>query len=68
MPRVMQFLSGYFKKEIGTHLNGDETFALGAAFLGANVSYSSRVKPIYLFDYPNYDILLKIKKNTTEGD
>lgn len=33
IPRIQSLLSEYFdKKELGFHLNGDESMALGAAF------------------------------------
>lgn len=36
--------------DVGTHINGDESMALGAVFLAANQSSSYRVKKVYLQD------------------
>ena len=40
-------LANYFGKvEVGTHLNGDESMAFGAAFHAANLSHSFKVRPV----------------------
>jgi hypoxia up-regulated 1 len=36
--------------EVGSHLNGDESMALGSAFIAANKSDSYRVKPIWMLE------------------
>jgi hypoxia up-regulated 1 len=36
--------------ELGMHINSDESFALGAAFAGANLSTAFRVRPVGLTD------------------
>ena len=66
VPRVQQFLNQYFKKEIGTHLNGDESMSLGAAFIAANSSHSFRVKPLHLYDGHNQEIIMKLKSDNPE--
>jgi len=49
VPRVKEILSQYLQgKELGTHLNGDESKALGAVFVGANMSKAFRVRPVGL--------------------
>ena len=40
--------------ELGLHLNGDEAPALGAAFHGANVSTSFRVRKVGMLDYAQH--------------
>lgn len=37
-------------KELGAHLNGDESMAFGAGFQAANLSHSFKVRPVWLFD------------------
>lgn len=48
------------KKQLGFHLNGDESMALGAVFHAANSSSSFRVKKIHLNDGYNFDVRLNI--------
>jgi hypoxia up-regulated 1 len=36
--------------ELGLHMNGDESMALGAAFCGANISTAFRVRPVGMTD------------------
>jgi hypoxia up-regulated 1 len=45
-------IASYFdtEVEIGTHLNGDESMALGAAFFAANMSRYFRVRPVHFYD------------------
>ena len=43
---------------MGFHLNGDESMALGAAFMAANLSNDIRVRPLWLSD--GYDFSLKL--------
>jgi len=56
VPKVQQILSDFTEKHLGKklplgqHLNGEEGAALGAAFVGANLSNSFRVKRIFLKD------------------
>lgn len=42
--------------KIGTHINGDESMVLGAAFFGANSSKKFKVKGINLYDGFNFEI------------
>ena len=51
IPKVKQVLKGYFGDlELGNHLNGDEAMALGAVFMGANLSKAFRVRNVGLSD------------------
>ncbi|EAR85326.2 DnaK protein (macronuclear) [Tetrahymena thermophila SB210] len=74
VPKIQQILSEYLQgKELGFHMNGDESTALGAAFHAANYSASFRVKKIFLNDGYNFDIRIDISdtqqdNNSTEVD
>jgi hypoxia up-regulated 1 len=52
IPRVQNELKATFgdKLELGLHMNADESMALGAAFVGANVSTAFRVRHVGLTD------------------
>jgi hypoxia up-regulated 1 len=52
VPRVQSELQAAFgdKLELGLHMNADESMALGAAFVGANVSTAFRVRHVGLTD------------------
>ena len=51
-PRVQQLLADFFGSdiELGVHLNGDEAMALGAAFHGARLSPTMRVRKVKMID------------------
>ncbi|EGR32714.1 hypothetical protein IMG5_073090 [Ichthyophthirius multifiliis] len=70
IPKVQQILGDFFgQNKTGFHLNGDESMALGAAFLAANYSSSFRVKRVQLNDGYNFDIKMKIiNLNPEDGD
>ena len=51
--------------ETGFHLNGDESMALGAAFMAANLSNDIRVKPLWLAD--GYDMSFKLYIESIEN-
>jgi hypoxia up-regulated 1 len=62
VPRIHQVLSEYLKgKEVSTHLNGDESMALGAAFHAANLSASFKTRQIYMNDGYNFDIRVELR-------
>lgn len=46
---------------IGTHINGDQAMALGAAFYGANSSKKFKVKGVHLYDGFNFEMRLVIR-------
>lgn len=55
--------------EVGFHLNGDESMALGSAFIAANKSDSYRVKPIWMDEsFPgSFETLVTIGENWKEN-
>ena len=56
MPKIQEILKDYLGDiEVGTHLNGDESMAKGAAFYAANFSSNFRVRPIQLSDGLNIE-------------
>ena len=68
IPMVQNKLAEFFNgKEIGAHLNGDESMALGAVFQAANYSGIYRVRKIWLYDGYEYGIRLTVK-NLENGD
>lgn len=46
--------------DLSVHLNGDEAIALGAAFHGANVSTSFRVRKVGMIDYTPFSVGVQI--------
>lgn len=46
---------------VGSHINGDESMAFGAAFYGANSSNKYKVKGIHLYDGFNFDMRIVLK-------
>ncbi|CAD8142674.1 unnamed protein product [Paramecium pentaurelia] len=61
VPRIQQTLANYFGSvEVGTHLNGDESMAFGAAFHAANLSHSFKVRPVQLSDGFSFSSLIEI--------
>ncbi|KAJ8598827.1 hypothetical protein CTAYLR_010699 [Chrysophaeum taylorii] len=67
VPKVQHTLRAYLASqrtkpplELGVHLNGDEAVALGAAFHGANVSTSFRVRKVGLVDYAPYAVGVRV--------
>eukprot|EP00934_Nitzschia_sp_Nitz4_P000848 Nitzschia sp. Nitz4//scaffold137_size62074//32198//35242//NITZ4_006418-RA/size62074-augustus-gene-0.70-mRNA-1//-1//CDS//3329535709//848//frame0 len=61
VPKVQADLSAALGgKELGMHLNSDESMALGAAFSGANYSTSFRVRQVNLVDYSFFPIKLSL--------
>lgn len=61
IPKIQTILQEFFNgKQLGFHLNGDESMALGAVFHAANSSSSFRVKKIHLNDGYNFNVRLDI--------
>ena len=59
VPKVQEAIShvlGNGKLELGMHLNSDESMALGAAFHGANVSTSFKVRHVGMADVNTFPI------------
>eukprot|EP00924_Labyrinthula_sp_SR-Ha-C_P013754 maker-scaffold_5-snap-gene-12.60-mRNA-1 protein AED:0.19 eAED:0.19 QI:0/1/0.5/1/1/1/2/137/854 len=63
MPKIKELLQRELG-ELGQHLNGDESMALGATFLGANLSRTFRVKPVQIDDY--YENEIKVSFDLAE--
>ncbi|CAK65920.1 unnamed protein product (macronuclear) [Paramecium tetraurelia] len=62
VPKIQQVLANYFGSvEVGTHLNGDESMAFGAAFHAANLSHSFKVRPVQLTDGFSFSSSIEIK-------
>ena len=69
VPKIQQTLRDFFAErktnksdvvELSVHLNGDEAVALGAAFHGANVSTSFRVRKVGMMDYTPFPVGVKM--------
>ncbi|CAG9311977.1 HYOU1_3 [Blepharisma stoltei] len=56
IPKVQDVLKDKLKVELGTHLNGDEAMAHGAALFAANYSQVVHVKPLWLTDINLYNV------------
>lgn len=62
VPKVQSSLSGIFgDKELGMHINSDESMALGAAFYGANISTAFRVRQVGLVDINPFAIGISLE-------
>jgi len=67
IPKVKEILSKYFKDEsseieleLGQHLNGDEAMALGAVFMGANLSKGFRVRNVGFTDITSFPVSIEL--------
>lgn len=61
VPRVQEELSKVLgDKELGMHINSDESMALGAAFHGANVSTAFRVRHVGMTDVNPFPIAIDL--------
>lgn len=57
VPKVQSSLTSVLgDKELGMHINSDESMALGAAFYGANISSAFRVRQVGLVDITPFPI------------
>jgi len=55
------------RKDLSTHLNGDEAMCFGSAFIASNSSSAYKVKHVFLTQNPKYDVHVKISAlNETE--
>ena len=71
VPKVQETLRRLLNgKELGTHMNGDESMALGAVFRGANVSASFRVRHVGLQDITPVAVGVRLSElaNASVGD
>jgi len=61
VPKVQAGLSAALEdKELGMHINSDESMALGAAFFGANISTAFRVRHVGLTDINPFPITVSL--------
>lgn len=71
VPKVQADLSAALGgKEVGLHINSDESMALGAAFFGANISTAFRVRTVGLTDinpFPVQVTLNDLEKAAAKG-
>ena len=68
IPKVQTDLSTALGgKELGLHINSDESMALGAAFFGANISTAFRVRTVGLTDITPFPVKVSLK-NIEEGE
>ncbi len=61
-PKVQEIIKAHFSAPVGTHINGDDGPALGAAFMAANYSAGIKVKDLIVLDGPDYEVELTINK------
>lgn len=63
VPKVRAGLSAALDdKELGMHINSDESMALGAAFFGANISTAFRVRHVGLTDINPFPIAVSLSE------
>mmetsp|Transcript_582 Transcript_582/g.813 ORF Transcript_582/g.813 Transcript_582/m.813 type:complete len:936 (+) Transcript_582:121-2928(+) len=61
IPKIKEIISNHVKPiNMGIHLNGDETFALGAAFAGANASRAFQVRQVGMTDITPFAVDLSL--------
>jgi hypoxia up-regulated 1 len=62
IPKIQQEIQKLLPEgmELGMHINSDESFALGAAFAGANLSTAFRVRPVGLTDVSPYAMAVSL--------
>lgn len=77
VPKVQSGLGQVLgEKELGMHINSDESMALGAAFFGANLSTAFRVRQVGLVDINPFPISVSLEdldadaaaKSKNDGD
>mmetsp|Transcript_4451 Transcript_4451/g.8050 ORF Transcript_4451/g.8050 Transcript_4451/m.8050 type:complete len:743 (-) Transcript_4451:48-2276(-) len=62
VPKVQAGLSSVLgDKELGKHINSDESMALGAAFFGANISTAFRVRQVGLVDINPFPVAVSLE-------
>jgi hypoxia up-regulated 1 len=68
VPKVQTGLSSFLEdKELGMHINSDESMALGAAFFGANISTAFRVRQVGLTDINPFSIGVSLENLETDS-
>jgi hypoxia up-regulated 1 len=67
VPKVQAGLSSVLgDKELGMHINSDESMALGAAFFGANLSTAFRVRQVGLIDINPFPVEVSLENLVKE--
>jgi hypoxia up-regulated 1 len=63
VPRIQQEISSMLASsmELGLHMNSDESMALGAAFVGANISTAFRVRQVGMTDLCPWEIAVSLE-------
>ena len=49
------------RKDLSTHLNGDEAMCFGSAFIGSNSTTSFKVASVMLTQNPDFDVRMVIE-------
>ena len=62
-PKIQEILKEFYSIEIGQHVNGDDSPALGASYIAANYTAGVRVKNLVYSDGPNYEVKYDIENN-----
>ncbi|CAM9761396.1 unnamed protein product [Chrysoparadoxa australica] len=75
IPKVQEKLRRFFKAttkleplELGVHLNGDESMALGAAFSGANISRAFQVREVGMSDITPFAVNVTMVEIPSEAE
>jgi hypoxia up-regulated 1 len=70
IPKVQQKLQEYLGEnlELGLHINADESFALGAAFAGANISTAFRVRHVGMTDINPFSMKVSLENLKTDDE
>ena len=69
VPRVQEELKKIIgDKDLGMHINSDESMALGAAFHGANVSTAFRVRHVGMTDVNPFPISISLNDLEVDGE
>merc|ERR1712003_552173 len=67
VPKVQSSLKSVLgDRELGMHINSDESMALGAAFYGANISSAFRVRQVGLVDINPFPIGISLENLETD--
>lgn len=67
VPVIRRLLEESVGKTTGMHLNGDDSMAMGTAFIAANYTSGVKAKKMYLEHGPNYEVNVKITDPATAG-
>jgi hypoxia up-regulated 1 len=68
IPKVQDLIKNYMDKEVNMHLNGDDSMALGASLVAANLTTTFRVLVPELNDGPNYQTDVTIEGLAEDDD